>query len=338
MPSSNWLFPGAIFLMIALICGCGKSPNLPDTPASHSHNPDNIVASGGVSQFFARNLVYRFDEDIVTEMPALDADIRMIKSGDPFVPGNADDFVVDIHRCDLGIDKASLEAIFNKYVFNFEGSPLSNLSFTFLDNRVKLAGKMKKGFLSIAFEAEGPILPNGSGQVVLRPDTIRANGVKVTSLMGLMGMDIATFINMRKESGVRIDGNDVVIYPNRLLPPPAIRGFVQTVTVNKRLMVLGFNDRVVRPVPTLPDPAARNWLLFYGGDVMLANTLMKDAKVQMVDMAPQDPMYYFMPLYKEQMVAGTMRYTMKGETISYVPDIKGTHFNPPAQAQSKVLR
>lgn len=329
MPRSNWLPSGAIALMIALVCGCGKSPNFPDSPADQSRHNYDQKPSGGISQFFAKNLVYRFDEDIVTEMPALDADIQMIRQGDPFVPGNANDFMVYIHRCDLGIDEKSLEAIFNKYVFNYDGSPLSELQFAFADGRIKMGGKLKKGFMTIPFECEGKIMPNGQGQVVLKPDTIRAAGIKVNSLMGLFGLDIANFINSREGTGVRIDGNDVVIYPDRLLPPPAIRGFVRTVAISKRVLTLGFDDRVSRQCPTLPDPRAKNWLLFYGGDVMLANTLMRNAKVQIVDAQPSDPMYYYMPLYKEQMVAGSLRYTMNGETVSYVPDIKGTHFNPP---------
>jgi hypothetical protein len=323
MSRFGWL----IACVLAFACGCGKTPNQVDITPTPQPSGGVPNFGNGISQFYAKNLVYRFDADIVTEMPSLDADIQMKKQGKPFCPDDPEDFVVVIHKCDLGLNKASMEAIFNKYVFNYEGSPLSDIVFTFKTNRVSIQGKLKQGFLTIPFEAEGPLTANSSGQVILRPDVIKANGIRVKSIMSLFGLDIAKFLNAKEGGGVRIDGNDIVIYPDRLLPPPAIQGFVQSVSVDTKRVVLHFNDKVVRKMPALPDPTAKNWLLFWGGEVLFNSILMRDAKIQQIDDTPQDPMWYYMPLYKEQLSLGKLKITMKGETICVLPDVKGTQLN-----------
>lgn len=325
MSRFGWL----VACVVAIAAGCAKSPNQVDIKPTPYPSGASPVSGTGISQFFAKNLIYRFDADIITEMPTLDADIKMKQAGKPFCPDDPEDFVVVIHKCDLGLNKASLDAIFNKYVFNYDGSPLTDIDFTLLDNRLRLSGKLKQGFLSIPFEAEGNMTANGQGQVILTPDIIKANGIRVKSLMGLLGLDIAKFINAREGGGLRIDGNNIIIYPDQLLPPPAIQGFVQSVSVTSKKLVLHFNDRVVRQMPTLPDLNAKNWLLFWGGDVLFNSILMRDAKIQLIDSTPQDSMWYYMPLYKEQLAAGSLRITMKGETIGVIPDVRTTQFNPP---------
>lgn len=306
-------------LLALLLAGCGESP------ASTGKTGPSAVPSdppkGALTQFYTRNVVYRVDEDVVVGMPDLVADIQVRQPNQPFIPANASDWMVNIHTGTLTLDDASMTAIFNKYVFNYPGCPLSDLKIQNKDGKVSMSGTLHK-VLPLPFSMEGTLSPNGQGQLVLKPDTVKSAGIPVKGIMDVLGLEMASLINS-KAAGVKIDGNNVVIYPDKLLPPPAITGFAAGAKVEVGRVTMYFDDKVRRPMPELPEPGAKNFLLMWGGNVLINNHLILDAKLMEIDTSPADPMYLYMPVYREQLAAGFV-VADHGFTIAYIPDVHGT--------------
>jgi len=169
---------------------------------------------------------------------------------------------------------------------------------------------------------EGTLLPDGEGHLILKPDLVKSAGIPVKGIMDVIGLEMANLINS-KAAGVKIDGNNVVIYPSKLLPPPAINCYAAGAKVEQGRVIMILDDKVRRPNPELPEPNAKNFILMWGGNVLINNHLVMDAKIMQIDMTPNDPMYYYMPLYREQLAAG---YTVadRGVTIAYIPDVRNT--------------
>ncbi|MBO9540696.1 hypothetical protein J7643_08920 [bacterium] len=318
---------GALALLTLLLAGCGQAPA---TTGGNRQFPgpgdDDSTPRGGITQFYTRNVVYRVDEDIVVGMPDLIADLQVKRPNQPLIPANKEDFVVNIHTGNLVIEDAAMTAIFNKYVFNYEGSPLSDLKIANKDGKVTMSGTMHKG-IPLPFWMEGSLSPNGAGQLILKPESVKSAGIPVKGIMDVMGLEMAKLINS-KAAGVKIDGNNIVIYPDKLLPPPAINGFVTGARVENGRVVMIFDDKVRRPYPDVAEPQAKNYLLMWGGAVLINNHLILDAKLQMIDTTPQDPMKFYMPVYREQLAAGYV-VADRGYTIAYVPDVVGTTVDMP---------
>lgn len=317
---------GALSLLTVLFAGCGQAPSTTGDKQFPGLGDDDGTPRGGITQFYTRNVQYRVDEDIVVGMPDLVADLQVKRPNQPLIPANKEDFVVNIHTGNLIMDDASMTSIFNKYVFNYEGSPLSDLKIANKDGKVTMAGTMHKG-IPLPFSMEGTLSPNGAGQLILKPESVKSAGIPVKGIMDILGLEMAKLINS-KAAGVKIDGNNVVIYPDKLLPPPAINGFVTAAKVENGRVVMVFDDKVRRPYPDVPEANAKNYLLMWGGTVLINNHLILDAKLQMIDTTPQDVMKFHMPLYREQLAAGYV-VADRGYTIAYVPDVNSTTFDQP---------
>lgn len=315
-----WKRLGGLVTATMLLTACGQTPTTTSSPRGIGPSDDG-PAKGAVTQFYTHNVIYRVDDDVTVGMPDLNADIVVKRPNQALVPANLNDFVVNIHTGNLVIDDAAMTNIFNKFVFNYEGSPLSDLKVTNKEGRVAMSGTLHKG-LPIPFSMEGTLSPDGEGHLVLKPEAVKSAGIPVKGIMEVVGLEMANLINSRA-AGVKIDGNNVVIYPSKLLPPPAINCYAVGARVEQGRVIMMLDDKVRRPYPELPEPGAKNFLLMWGGNVLINNHLVMDAKIMQIDTTPNDPMYYYMPLYREQLAAG---YTVadRGVTIAYVPDIRST--------------
>lgn len=309
--------------------GCGKNPTNPDTPQGRKVFQE---PKGAVSQFHTRNVVYRVDEDIVTEMPNLNADVHVYEPNQPFIPANVDDFMVQIHTGDVIIDEKSMAALMNKYVFNYPDSPLSNIEIKAENGRIRQTAKMKKFGLTLTCEIFGTLKPNGQGQLVLKPDTIKSNGIPVKGLLDLLGVELTKLINSNEDRGVKIEGSDIILFPDRMMPPPTLRGFCSGAVITPGKIKMVFDDGVKRDLPgPLPETSAKNFILMWGGNILINNNLALNAKFQMLDDTPEDPMYYYMPVYREQLEAGLTVATTRGEMIAYLGDVHGTRVEGPSR-------
>lgn len=321
--------------MLALSApGCGKGPTAPEPPRGRKVFQE---PKGSVSQFHTRNVIYRVDEDIVAEMPNLNADVHVYEPNQPFIPANVDDFMVQIHTGDVIIDEKSMSALMNKYVFNYPDSPLSDIEIKAENGKIRKTGKMKKFGLTLSVELVGTLRPNGQGQLVLKPEVIKSNGIPVKGLFDLFGVELTRLINSNEDRGVKIEGNDVILYPDRMMPPPTLRGSVTGAVITPGKIRMTFDDGVRRDLPgPLPEPGARNFILMWGGNILINNNLALNAKFEMIDDTPEDPMYYYMPVYREQLEAGLTVATTQGEMIAYLRDVHGTRVEGPTRYRPRL--
>ena len=323
MPRKKILLTGLAAMSLLASAGCGGNSPTSAAPLATIQPPETQVPTGTTTELFTSNVIYRIDPNIVVSMPDMNADIEVFDQNKPYVPQDVQDYMIQVHTCHLGIDQDSMSALLNNYVFNFPGCPISHLSVTCQNGLIDIKATLTKLGIPIPTELEGTLEPNGQGQIVFHPDTIKSAGIPVKGLMGLIGMDVANLINSAPDRGIEVQGNDMVMYVDRMLPPPEIRGKVMGVTVTPGEIVMDFDDGVHRALPPLPTPA-KNFMLMWGGNILINDTLNLNAKFEMIDETPDDPMYYYMPVYRQALQAGFSVDREDGSTVVYLPDVKGT--------------
>ena len=315
-------------LSSSLLAGCGGSPTSTDLPAPVPTRAPFEEPKGAPTRFYTQNVAYRVDDEVVVDMPSMDADLVPFDIGKPLIPANVMDFQVKVHVADFTLTDQAMAAMMNRYVFNFPGSPISDVRITCMNGRLKQTAKLKKFGLTVTTELEGELRPNGRGQLVLRPDKIRSNGLPVKGLLDILGVEVAEMLKAREDKGIRLDGNDIILFPERMIPPPVMKAFCTGAVITPGKVTMHFDDGVRRERPALPEPA-RNFILMWGGNVLINNNLVLDAKLEMIDDTPDNPMQYYMPLYREQLETGFVVSTPKGEMIAYLPDLNGTKVDRP---------
>jgi hypothetical protein len=157
------------------------------------------------------------------------------------------------------------------------------------------------------------------GRLRLRPTKIKTLGIPTKRLMALFGLELDNLITLREDRGARIDGDDLLLNPGALLPPPAIEGRLQSVNVEGGRIVQRYGPgRLAALKP--PDPSAANYMYYSGGILKFGKLTMTDTDMQLIDADPKDPFAFFQDRYNEQLVAGYSKNTPALGLKVYMPD------------------
>lgn len=307
-------------MMLVGLTGCGSN-GLSGVTTPGSSDSVSLVrrGPGGTTRFLAKNVVYRLDKNVAMNLAEMNGDILLKDPTMPFVPANKNDYSIQVHYAKVTKDAASLEALMNTYVFNDNDSPLKDLKISFKGDRIVMGGKMKKG-VWVGFEMEGTLSPTPDGKILMTPKSVKSMGVPVDGLMKLIGLEMASLMKMKEEKGVSLQGNNIVMDPAKLYPPPTLIGHVSRVGIANNLLNLEMNDGKAQPWPDLP-VQTKACVAMWGGDVLINTNLVLNAKILELDGQPETPMVFALDFYREQLEAGFVVSTKKGEMITYLPDV-----------------
>jgi hypothetical protein len=185
------------------------------------------------------------------------------------------------------------------------------------DRTLKISGELRKGIaLPFSMTAEPSV---AGGRLRLRPTKIKTLGIPTKRLMALFGLELDNLITLREDRGARIDGDDLLLNPGALLPPPAIEGRLQSVNVEGGRIVQRYGPgRLAALKP--PDPSAANYMYYSGGILKFGKLTMTDTDMQLIDADPKDPFAFFQDRYNEQLVAGYSKNTPALGLKVYMPD------------------
>ena len=168
------------------------------------------------------------------------------------------------------------------------------------------------------FEMEGPVSATSDGNIRLHADRIKSEHVPFKGLLHLFGEDLSKLVNVNEARGVRIEGDDIFLYPSRMMPAPHIRGRVTSVRIEGDNVVQVFEGRAAAPL-RLPAPAA-NYIYHRGGQLRFGKLTMADADLEIIDANPRTPFDFSLSDYNRQLVAGYSKNTPSHGLIVHMPD------------------
>jgi hypothetical protein len=279
---------------------------------------------GAVATEF-RNVDFHVASNVVLHIRRLRGEL--VPTG-PGVPPTFDDRNSFRFRMSSGLFSlapSDLAGLMNGYTFTYPGAPLQNIRITISGDRLKLEGNLRKG-VGIPFQIEGALSATPDGLVRLHSTGIKSGHLPVKGLMDLFGVKLAGLVNLNPSHGVRVEGDDIFLNPNRMLPPPRVEGSVTATKIEDGEVVLVFGSDTggvsggLEPLP-LPDPGARNYMYFRGGTLRFGKLTMVDSDLEIVDMDPGDPFDFDISQYSRQLTAGYSKTTPSGGLITFMPDL-----------------
>jgi len=289
-------------------------------PDTHGYNPDQTQGQG-ITYSVVKNTFLRMDPELGIFIKHLEGRLEPKRQGDPIIFDDVKSFVFHVYQGQLVLDEANITLLKNKYTFNYPDSPLKDIQINFTPGRIKMSGKMKQLIAWIPFTMEGTVRPTPEGKIIMIPDRIVALGIPSKGLMDLIGLDTAKLINVNSDRGVELQGNNIILDPNKLFPPPKMQSKVVAVNViqGKMNITFGGNQRV--PRRQLPDPSMQNYMHVYGGNLLMMNELHRGGELQMVDMDPSNPFDFYLGEYKRHLKAGYVKVMNDlGTLITLMPD------------------
>ncbi|HEY7500733.1 MAG TPA: hypothetical protein VH740_19580 [Vicinamibacterales bacterium] len=296
-----------LLLTLAVMMGLASGPP--------SEKADQVVRCG----IDMRNVSLHAADGIVLAVRTLDGELAGRSASSPPGFDNPGSYVLRIQSAEISMDAASLTTLM-RTVFA-QPSPVKDLEISIAQGELVQKGKLRKG-IDVPFTMKTTVAPTADGRIRLHAKSLKTIGLPVKGLLDFFGVALDDLMKTPSGRGITIDGDDILLSPAQMLPPPATEGNVKDVRVSGDRLVMTMVGDVTPPARprTLPEPASRNYVYFHGGSVRFGKLTMRDADLQLTDADASDPFDFFPAQYLSQLVAGYSRTTERGGLKVVMPD------------------
>jgi hypothetical protein len=304
---------------VLVLSGCNTGQSKVSVPIEQRNDTTPAVVQGaGNSQTQVEmvNVNIHLDPILILHIHHLSGQFLPTKKGQPPAFDDKLSYLVAVDSAEIGVTAASMSHAMNTYVFSAPDAPLKNLTLSIQGNQIKQAGTLNKG-VGIPFEMTGTMSATADGRIRIRPTQVKAAHVPVEGVMKLFGLDMAKLVNTRNTKGVSVEGNDIILDPAQMLPPPKMRGRITAVRIEGDEIIQTFGTgKTLQAGKT----TAANYMAYRGGVLRFGKLTMNDTDMRLIDADPTDPFDFFPDHYQDQLVAGYSKTTVTGGLLVYMPD------------------
>lgn len=278
--------------------------------------------SSGVVRTDMRNVNMHVSPGIVLAIRRLRGTVLSTRKGSPPALNDKGSMLINIESGDIAIDTNSLANILNRHVFGYPKSPLKNLRVSIAGNEMIQTGKMKKVvWLSFRIRATMAVTPEH--EIRVHPVAISVAGIGVKGLSRQLG-GLSKLIKLEPGHGARLDGDDFILTPSEMLPPPAIRGQLTDIKLEPGgvRQIFGAGDAARTKPVTRSGSSATNFMYFHGGTLRFGKLTMSGTDLEIVDGDQSNPFEYSLDRYQDHLVAGHSNTTPVDGLIVVMPDLQ----------------
>lgn len=330
-PRRSWwialgLAAGVTLLLVGCCCprrgpAVGPGHRLPPptaltlpTPAAVTAAPDSVTEIG------IRGVAFHVDDDIRLRIRDLRGRIRDLRAEHVVDLDDKRTLQIEIGSATIALSAGDLTLLLNRYVFGYPGSPLRDLVVTTKGDQIVQTGVMHK-VIDIPFTMAATLSATDQGQIRIHSTSMQICGLDGKGLLSAVGATLESVLDLSGATGVRVEGNDLILDPLKILPPPSIAGRLTGVRVVGDEVVQTFGTADAESVESLTAPlAARNFVYFRGGTIKFGKLYMVHAELEAVDTDPEDPFDFYLDYYSSQLVAGYHVTLPNLGLVSYMPD------------------
>lgn len=272
-----------------------------------------------VPQIEMRNVWLQVDDAVVLEVRRLRGEMVRTAQGEPPFFDEPGSFELRIFEGEIAITPASMAALMNRYVLAADDAPVKDVELAIEGGRVRQKGTLNRA-VPVPFSILADVAATEGGDLVLRPVEMKAAGLPVKALADLFDVELDEVLADEKSPAMRAVGDDLILDPERMVPPPRIQGAVAEVRVEEDRLVQVFAAGGERASLSPSDPDAANYLFISGGVVRFGKLTMEAADLQLVDADPTDPFVYSLAANLDQLVAGYSRTQPDDGLVVWMPD------------------
>jgi hypothetical protein len=229
---------------------------------------------------------------------------------------DSDSYVVEIDAGETAMDEPSLNALMNEHVFGHGRKPIRDLEIRVEDGVLKQKGVLDKA-IDLPFSVKGSVEPTPDGKIRVRARSIRSLGLPVKPVLKLLGVEMDDLVKLQPGHGLTVDENDFIMDPEKMLPPPHLRGRITSVRIDGTEIVQTFGSG---PPEGPLGGTAPNHIYWRGGRLRFGKLMMKDTDLELIDQDPSDPFDFSVAGYNEMLVAGYSKNTPQRGLKTYMPD------------------
>ena len=272
------------------------------------------ATSDRVVQVQMGNVRYHFTQGVEVSIRQLRGELVPTAQLPVFDDKNS--FTLHISSAEISITSASLANVLNSHVLNARTAPIKDISVRIEKGHLKVKGKLhSKG--DIPFETDGTLSVTSDGKLRLHAEKIKAFKLPIKGLMDLLGIEISDLIKSGKARGLQPEGDDLILDPEQILPPPHIEGKVIAVRLEGNNIVQVFGGE--RREPLLVD--VPNYMAYRSNQLRFGKLTMSDTDMILIDLDPKDAFDFSLEQYQKMLTAGYTKVTASFGLRVYMRDV-----------------
>jgi hypothetical protein len=267
-----------------------------------------------------RNVSLHIADGVILVVHSLDGVFISRGRNKPPIFDDPQSYTMRMKVADVEMDAPSLTTMM-RLSLSKQKSPLEEPQIAFENGEMHITGKIKKG-AAVPFSLHASVSVTADGMMRLHPTKLSAVGIPVKGMLELFGFKVGNLIKMPAGSGMKGDGDDLLLDTAAMMPPPRTEAKLQRVAISGThlQMTLVGNAKLPERPATLPLPSAKNYLYFFGGSIRFGKLTMSEADMQLIDADQHDPFDFFPAHYDAQLLAGYSHNTARKGLQVYMPD------------------
>ena len=301
------VFSASTLIAAAVLLGSSSAPPGDTAATNETHRvnpvPDTTlwVAMRGVN--------LHIDDQHVMQVRELHGQVSPTTRGTVPLLDDPSSFRIRVTSGTVDLDGPDLAALLNRYVFAYKGAPIRDLGARIDGSTVVFTGIMHKG-VDLSFEMTSELSLEPDGRIRSHPQKMKMLGINGAKLLHALGLHLDKILDLSGSRGASVSGDDLLLDPLKMIPPPAIQGRLSAVRVEGGRVSQTFErtaDDSVFMSRIRADSSAHNYLYFRGGELRFGKLLMTDTDLLIADADESDPLDLYMAKYNTQLVAGSTR-------------------------------
>jgi hypothetical protein len=230
-------------------------------------------------------------------------------------------YSVAVDSGEVAVDLDSLNALMTRALVGHSNVRGLQVSID-AEGVLRQKGTVSKG-IPVPFDVKASVGPTPDGRIRIHAESVKGFGIPVNPLLKAFRMKMDDLFKVDPDRGVIVDGNDVLLDPSKLLPPPAMHGQVTAVRVEKDALVQVFGSGVPRALS--PPAVSKNYIYWRGGQLAFGKLTMTETDLELMDRDPGDPFDFSVDRWNEQLVAGYSKTTPGRGLKAHMPDYNDLH-------------
>jgi hypothetical protein len=312
------LYLCGFLLLVLTASGCRKHPD----PQPAQGAPSNVAAGKeelhgqGPVRAELKGVNFRVAPDVVLEVHLLRGELEPTQEGKPPWFDDPSSFDLKIDQAEIAVSPASMAAALNRYAFDGPNAPVKDVEIKIENGHLIQSSTLNKK-IPIHATLEGDLSTTPEGDIRFHPTKIKAGDLPVKGLLNLFDIELSEVLKSQASKGVSVVENDLILDPERLLPPPRMKGQVTAVRIEGDRIIQTFGTQGRNLTPSLK---ADHYMYYQGGELSFGKTTMHGADLEIIDADPKDPFDFFLAQYAKQLTAGYSRTLANKGLVVYMPD------------------
>jgi hypothetical protein len=267
--------------------------------------PTTIPASADtITEMSMRNVHFHVDDDIRLRVRQMRGRMRDLGGKHLIVLDDKNRLELRMAYGEIALSSGDLTTLLNRYVFGYPGSPLKQLVVKTSGKHIVQTGVMHK-IVDLPFRMTAELSVTPDHLIRIHPIAIEICGINGFGLMRAVGTNLSKLLDLRGAKGATVQGNDLLLDPLVILPPPKLEGEITSVYVEGDEIVQVFGDATSPGATPLPPPVpASNYVYFRGGVIRFGKLFMVQSSLEAMDADQTDPFDFYLDYYHSQLVAG----------------------------------